>query len=84
MTMTLGDAFNRRKKLAADFQTWTQRLGQAGSERRTFRTMAIEGAISPKRSHSALVEAWAGRRWSHQRTGSSRQSPENSQRQALR
>ena len=27
--MTQGDAFNRRKKLAADLQSWTQRLAQA-------------------------------------------------------
>jgi hypothetical protein len=36
--MTLGDAFNRRKKLAADLQTWVSRLGLAGAERRTYRT----------------------------------------------
>jgi hypothetical protein len=29
--MTLGDAFNRRKKLA-DLQTWIGRLGLAGAE----------------------------------------------------
>lgn len=41
--MTLGDAFNRRKKLGADLQTWIQRLGQAGTERREYRTRSIEG-----------------------------------------
>lgn len=44
MAISLGDAFNRRKKLGADLQSWTQRLGQAGVERRTYRTEAIEGA----------------------------------------
>lgn len=43
MGMGLGDAFNRRKKLGADLQTWINRLSQAGSERREFRTKAIEG-----------------------------------------
>jgi hypothetical protein len=32
VTLTLGDAFNRRKKLAADLQSWTSRLGLAGAE----------------------------------------------------
>jgi hypothetical protein len=34
----LGDAFNRRKKLGADLQSWIARLGLAGTERRTYRT----------------------------------------------
>lgn len=42
--MTLGDAFNRRKKLAADLGTWVGRLQAAGSVKRTFRTFAIDGA----------------------------------------
>jgi hypothetical protein len=41
--MTLGDAFNRRKKLGADLQSWIGRLGLAGTERRTYRTSALEG-----------------------------------------
>ncbi|GAB3455995.1 hypothetical protein GCM10027570_37160 [Streptomonospora sediminis] len=41
--MTLGDAFNRRKKLAADLQSWVNRLGLAGAERRTYRTAALDG-----------------------------------------
>ena len=41
--MTLGDAFNRRKKLAADLQSWIGRLGLAGAERRTYRTSALDG-----------------------------------------
>lgn len=41
--MTLGDAFNRRKKLGADLATWVGRLQAAGSTRRSFRTQAIEG-----------------------------------------
>lgn len=36
MSLTLGDAFNRRKKLGADLQTWIQRLTQAGTEKRSF------------------------------------------------
>jgi len=43
VTMTLGDAFNRRKKLAADLQTWINRLSLAGSERRSYRTAELEG-----------------------------------------
>ncbi|MDA0566273.1 hypothetical protein LG943_18400 [Streptomonospora sp. S1-112] len=41
--MTLGDAFNRRKKLAADLQSWINRLKLAGAERRTYRTAALDG-----------------------------------------
>jgi hypothetical protein len=41
--MTLGDAFNRRKKLASDLQTWIGRLGLAGAERRTYRASALDG-----------------------------------------
>lgn len=43
MSMTLGDAFNRRKKLSVDFQTWLNRMGAAGSTRRSYRTKAVEG-----------------------------------------
>lgn len=43
MRMTLGDAFNRRKKLAADLKSWTNRLGLAGAERRTYRTWTVTG-----------------------------------------
>jgi hypothetical protein len=50
MSMTLGDGFNRRKKLAADLQTWIARLSQAGATRRSYRTKAIEGteAFTPE------------------------------------
>ena len=44
MRMTLGDAFNRRKKLDADLASWTNRLKAAGVTRRTYRCKAIEGA----------------------------------------
>jgi hypothetical protein len=44
--MTLGDAFNRRKKLAADLQSWIGRLGLVGNERRTYRTSALDGAAA--------------------------------------
>lgn len=43
VAMTLGDGFNRRKKLAADLQTWISRLGLAGTERRTYRTSVLDG-----------------------------------------
>lgn len=42
--LTVGDAFNRRKKLEADLQTWMGRLQAAGAVRRSFRTQVIEGA----------------------------------------
>jgi hypothetical protein len=35
VAMTLGDAFNRRKKLDSDLQSWINRLGLAGSSRRS-------------------------------------------------
>jgi hypothetical protein len=44
MNLTLGDAFNRRKKLAADLAAWIGRLQASGAVRRSFRTKAIEGA----------------------------------------
>jgi hypothetical protein len=44
MNLTLGDAFNRRKKLEADLAAWTGRLQSAGATRRSFRTKAIDGA----------------------------------------
>ena len=43
VAMTLGDAFNRRKKLSADLQSWIARPGLAGTERRTYRTSALDG-----------------------------------------
>ncbi|PSL00644.1 hypothetical protein CLV63_101118 [Murinocardiopsis flavida] len=43
MNMTLGDAFNRRKKLSADLQSWINRLNLAGAERHSYRTQALEG-----------------------------------------
>jgi hypothetical protein len=50
MRMTLGDAFNRRKKLSSDLQSWTNRLKASGTTRRTFRCKAIEGdaAFAPE------------------------------------
>lgn len=42
--LTLGDAFNRRKKLSTDLQTWIGRLQSAGTVRRSYRTQAVEGA----------------------------------------
>jgi hypothetical protein len=42
--LTLGDAFNRRKKLATDLAAWIGRLQSAGAVRRSYRTSAIEGA----------------------------------------
>ena len=44
MKMTLGDGFNRRKKLQADLLAWTNRLKVSGGTKRTYRTRAIEGA----------------------------------------
>jgi hypothetical protein len=43
MSMTLGDGFNRRKKLDADINAWTRRLAEAGANRREYFTEAIEG-----------------------------------------
>src|SRR5688572_3993265 len=42
--LTLGDAFNRRKKLGADLTAWVGRLQAAGAQRRSFRTLAVDGA----------------------------------------
>jgi hypothetical protein len=44
MRMTLGDAFNRRKKLAADLASWTTRLKASGHTKRTYRCRAIDGS----------------------------------------
>src|SRR3954468_1580939 len=41
--MNLSDGFNRRKKLGADLQSWVQRLSQAGTNKRHYRTRAVEG-----------------------------------------
>lgn len=43
MSITLGDAFNRRKKLGADLESWTNRLRGAGRVQRSYRTKAVEG-----------------------------------------
>lgn len=43
MPMTLGDGFNRRKKLDADIGAWTRRLAEAGANRREYFTEAIQG-----------------------------------------
>lgn len=43
MSISLGDGFNRRKKLGADIQTWINRLSGSGNDKRRFRTLAIEG-----------------------------------------
>ncbi len=50
MRMTLGDAFNRRKKLAADLETWVNRLRSAASDGRSYRCKSIEGdgAFAPE------------------------------------
>ncbi len=47
MAMTLSDAFNRRKKLAADLQSWIQRLAQAGTEKLEYRTKAVQNESLP-------------------------------------
>ncbi len=41
--MTLSDGFNRRKKLAADLATWTNRLKQSGADNRWYRTQKVTG-----------------------------------------
>jgi len=46
MSMNLGDAFNRRKKLSADLAAWTNRLKSSGVTRRTYRTKTIEGDLA--------------------------------------
>ena len=50
MSMNLGDAFNRRKKLSSDLAAWTNRLKSSGVTRRTYRTKVIEGdrAFAPE------------------------------------
>jgi hypothetical protein len=44
MRMTLGDAFNRRKKLSGDIEAWTNRLKSSGHTKRTYRCKTIEGS----------------------------------------
>lgn len=48
--MTLGDAFNRRKKLSGDIEAWTNRLRSSGNTKRTYRCKTIEGntAFTPE------------------------------------
>jgi len=46
MRMSLGDGFNRRKKLSTDLAAWTNRLKSSGVTRRTYRTRAIEGGAA--------------------------------------
>lgn len=46
MRMTLGDAFNRRKKLSGDIEAWTNRLRSSGNTKRSYRCKAIEGAAA--------------------------------------
>ena len=48
--MTLGDAFNRRKKLSGDIEAWTNRLKSSGNTKRTYRCKTIEGnsAFTPE------------------------------------
>lgn len=43
MGMTLGDAFTQRKKLDASITSWTNRLGQAGQDHRSYFAKKIEG-----------------------------------------
>ena len=43
MRLSLGDAFNRRKKLSADLTAWTNRLKSSGTTRRSFRCHSIDG-----------------------------------------
>lgn len=42
-TLTLGDAFSRRKQIDADINTWMSRLKLAGTESTRYTTKAIEG-----------------------------------------
>jgi hypothetical protein len=46
MSMTLSDAFNRRKKIEMDLATWTQRLAAAGRDRRELTTKELEGSAA--------------------------------------
>lgn len=48
--LTLGDAFNRRKKLAGDIEAWTNRLKSSGHTKRTYRSKEIDGkhAFTPE------------------------------------
>lgn len=44
--MTLGDAFNRRKKLGSDLDAWTNRLKASGVTRRNYRSKSIDGSAA--------------------------------------
>ncbi len=41
--MMLGDAFNQRKRISAEIQSWVNRLIQAGKDVRQYRTLTLEG-----------------------------------------
>jgi hypothetical protein len=57
MGMTLGDAFNRRKKLDADIQSWINRLTQAARDHREYVTKNLEGpdAYKPEPGTEKIV-----------------------------
>lgn len=58
MSISLGDGFNRRKKLGADIQTWTNRLSGSGADKRRYRTLVIEGegAFTPVAGTDRVTE----------------------------
>ncbi len=43
MTLTLGDAFSRRKQIEAEIENWTNRLKIAGRNTTNYQTKSIEG-----------------------------------------
>ena len=44
VTLTLGDAFSRRKQIESELQNWTNRLKLAGTDTKRYETKAIDGA----------------------------------------
>ena len=57
MTLTLGDAFNQRKKVGAELEKWINRLSQSGMNRKEFFTKTINGKDAFKPEPGSLKES---------------------------
>lgn len=55
--MTLGDAFNHRKKTGAELEKWISRLSQAGNDKKEYFTKTIEGENAFEAEPGSLKES---------------------------